>query len=200
LPGAGGLVVPLNQGDPRWNDLVVGNSSAGPDKSGRSPHRFGLIGCVSTSATFAINTLTGQQLTPPEVVRRALPFFINGKTPSGPGVLMVLTTKSLSQFGVKCGEKVNSDDRNRTNDLPKLRAALDATLAAGGVALVRVDYDLTSPETNHTIACFAKAPDGYKCADPAGGVIITLDPSTLAVQRTKTKVYSVTGVLPVFRA
>jgi hypothetical protein len=84
--------------------------------------------------------------------------------------------------------------------LANMRLLLDDTLSRGGVATVRVDYDTATPEDNHTLICFSRDQFGYKCADPAGGVIVTLEPSTLTVRRSSSKTYAATGVGPIFRA
>jgi hypothetical protein len=168
----------LGQGDPQWAKQTVGFSTQTMEN----------VGCVLTALTIAINALTGRALTPVQVndTAKANSAF------TGAGIISGDVAKL---FGCRKTTPI-TDSRN----VPEIRALIDDTLAKGGLALVRVDYELGTPNSNHTIVCFGRSAAGYECADPAGlGKLITLD-SNLFVQRTTSKKYFGVGCAPIFRA
>lgn len=170
-------VRPLAQGDSRWGNLLVGNGS--------SPYKA--TGCVVTCVTMVVNALTGASLTPDHL---------------RPGIMLtsaeyaggaILSEQAFARLGCVVRNRIRD-----SRDVSAMCALIDDTLSKGGLAVVRVDYDLSTPEDNHSVVCFAHDGTGYKCADPANGSIITLSHSLFLQKPSKT--YNATGVQPVFRA
>lgn len=178
----GGFMQPLNQGDPAWKNTLVGNST----------RTCGDVGCVVTSMAMAANSLRGTNWTPADL-RPGYAAGLKATDYSGAGLVLESAAQKL---GLKCFDRIVDSQRNQAG-IDNMRALIEATLANAGVAVLRVDYDLSSPETNHTIVCYAHSPAGYECMDPAGGKPITLD-ERLFLQRTSTKQYSCNGVAPLF--
>jgi hypothetical protein len=175
----------LGQGDPAWASLAVGFST----------RTMSDIGCVLTALTMAINALTGQQLSPIDVNAFAKAMGNKGAKLPGFDGASIFSSNVASLLGCRKTTAI-SDSRN----VPEIRALIDDTLAKGGLALVRVDYELGTPNSNHTIVCFRRTPAGYECADPAGtGKIITLN-NDLFIQRTSTRQYFGVGCAPIFKA
>jgi hypothetical protein len=189
---ASGLnVLPLNQGASTWGSKLVGNSTD-------VKNTYARVGCVVTALTIAANTLLGKNFTPDQL-----------RPNGGAGVpSSVYSGASIGNFEAAAralglsaleAQRIRNSPRTAAS-LANMRLLLDDTLSRGGVATVRVDYDTATPEDNHTLICFSRDQFGYKCADPAGGVIVTLEPSTLTVRRSSSKTYAATGVGPIFRA
>lgn len=182
----------LNQADPRWANLLVGNSNA----------TYRVIGCVVTAMCVAMNTLKAAR---DPNAKALLPDML---MPSR-GLLSasdyeggaIRSDQAFAKLGFTTRDRVRNVARTAAN-IAMMRALIDATLAGGGVALLRVDYDLSTPADNHTVTCFARFGDSmtsrrYFAVDPAGGVTIEFN-ADLLCQRTSGKLYSVVGVQPVF--
>jgi len=112
----------------------------------------------------------------------------------------IISGIAATALGLTITGRIEPALANRSvSGVSNMRATIDRTLSSGGLALIRVDYDLSTADTNHTVVCFGRDGSGYLCADPAGGKQITLSSSGLFVQRTPTKTYAAVGVAPVFR-
>ncbi len=191
--GSGGKAMnakTLSQSDPRWAHLLVGNSNA----------TYNAIGCVVTAMCVAMNTLQAARnpsapaITPDMLMPGRL---LDASDYDGGAVR---SDQAFQKLGYVVRDRVRSVTRSGAN-IAMMRALVDATLAGGGVCLLRVDYDLSTTADNHTVTCFAKFGDGnarrYFAVDPAGGVTIEFGPD-LFCQRTSSKLYSVVGVQPVY--
>ncbi len=172
----------LAMGDPRWGSKTVGNG----------PGVYSGIGCVTTAVTIAVNMLKGTTLTPDQLK---------------PGIMLaasdydrdsIFSDQAFSKLGCVVRGRVRGLARTSSN-IAMMKSLIDDCLAKGGVALVRVDYDVSTQNDNHTVVCFAHSALGYQCADPAGGVEVILDDNLFA-RRSASKTYSANGVQPVFRA
>lgn len=192
----------VGQANPEWAAMDVGFSK---EKSAD-------VGCVLAGFTASVNALTGQMLTPRDVNEMAkaanrftkaslhttdlAPLLACKKTPSIDKTRVLPTLKGLIREAL--AEEVDggggvTDDKGRPGK-------------GGGLALIRIDYDLTTPQTtNHTIVCYASSVDKngretWACMDPAGaGKYIELD-GDLFVQRTAKRKYFAVGVAPMYRA
>lgn len=182
----------LSQSDPRWRDKLVGNGRA----------TYNAVGCVVTAMAVAMNTLRAAQ--DPNASAITPDMLMPGR-----GLLdasdydggAIRSDQAFGKLGFVTRDRVRNVSRTAAN-IAMMRALIDSTLAAGGVALLRVDYDLSTPADNHTLCCFARFGDSltsrrYFCVDPAGGITLELN-ADLWVQRTPTKLYSVVGVQPVY--
>lgn len=183
LVAAGRVFVrPLAQGDPRWGAKFVGNSTK----------TYANIGCVTTAVTMAVNALKGTSLTPDMMQPGKM------LTTSDYDGASIKSDQALARLGCIVRGRIRAVAHN-AGGIAQMRNLLDDTLMKEGVAIVRVDYDTSTPEDNHSVVCFARDANGYHCADPAGGTMITLD-ANLECRRTSTKFYAATGVQPVFRS
>jgi hypothetical protein len=183
------MVMPLRQGDPRWGSQTVGNG--GPSKT------YAAVGCVTTAMTVAVNALRGTGYTP-DALRPGGAAGLTSAHYTGASMRTDLVAPAL---GLKIEGRVAPGSGNRTPEgLRLMLATLDNALARGGLVLVRVDYDLSTEDTNHTVTCFARDATGYKCVDPGNGDIITLSADALFFQRSQTKTYAAVGLAPIFRA
>lgn len=172
----------LNQADLRWGSKTVGNGNG----------TYAAIGCVTTCVTIVVNMLKGTTLTPDQLK---------------PGIMLtaadyigsaIASDQALTRLGCVVRGRVRSLNRTASS-IAQMRSLIDDCLAKGGVAIVRVDYDLSTAKDNHSVVCFKKTAAGYHCADPAGGVEVILN-DQLVARRTPKLLYSANGVQPVFRA
>ncbi len=185
LFGRKGLrVKPLSQGDIRWAGQTVGNSSS----------TYSSIGCVVTAVTMAANALRGTNYTPNDL----RPGGNAGLTSSYYDGGAIRSEQAFAKLGCRVTGRV--DNGRVSLGVPTMCQIIDTALASGQLALLRVDYDLASPETNHTVVCYSHDGDSYVCVDPAGGRVIKIPGSTLQMQRTADKLYSVTGIQSVAKA
>jgi len=178
LLGKGNRVSPLNQADPSWANKPVGNG-------GRS---YSAIGCVVTAITAAVNALRGTSFRPSDLMPGGRAGLTSADYTGG----SVKSDQAFARLG--CVVTGRIDNARRSMGIPTMCQIIDTALAAGQLALLRVDYDLTTSETNHTVVCYAKSGSSYTCMDPAGGKVIQIPASSLSVQRSPTKVYEVTGI------
>lgn len=180
----------LAQGDPQWASKLVGVTT-NPTKT------YAAVGCVVTALTIAANALLGRRLLPSDLQ----PGGSAGLTSAHYTGVGINSGPAAAALGLKIVGRIGESAANRTElGLSTMRGAIDKALASGGLALVRVDYDLSSPESNHTLVCFGRDATGYLCADPAGGKKVTLSLTGLFTQRSPTKTYAAVGVAPIFRA
>lgn len=172
----------LNQADLRWGSKTVGNGNG----------TYAAIGCVTTCVTIVVNMLKGTTLTPDQLK---------------PGIMLtaadydgssIRSDQALARLGCVVRGRVRSLNRTASS-IAQMRSLIEDCLTQGGVAIVRVDYNLSTAEDNHSVVCFKKTAAGYHCADPAGGVEVILD-DRLFARRSASKTYSANGVQPVFRA
>lgn len=178
----------LAQGDPRWGGFLVGNTT---DRT----KTYANVGCVTTAITAALNALRGTRFTPADL-RPGAAAGLNSSHYQGASIISDTAAPAL---GLVIAGRIAPALSNRSaQGLANMRAAIERALAGGGLALVRVDYDLTTADANHTVVCFARDPTGYLCMDPAGGKRITLSFDGLFTQRTPTKTYAAVGVAPIF--
>lgn len=178
---------PLNQSDLRWGLTLIGNSSGSTCAS---------VGCVVTSLTMAVNALRAKSFIPPDL----RPGGAAGLTTFNytPGSAAMVLETAAERLQLKIAGRVRSSARDAAG-LANMRRLIDDALAKKGLAILRIDYDPSSPADNHSIVCFGKFGSEYFCADPAGGVSIALD-QNLFCQRTSSKAYFCNGVAPIFRA
>lgn len=167
----------LNMLNPEWGKKFVGNSTELIED----------VGCMVTAAIAAANMMKGRVMRVDdgiEIIKKAGGFS---------GALLILDT-AMRALG--CYSSDAERVRNSHN-IPELRAKIDNTLDRGGLAMIHVDYDLSTPLSNHFIVCYGRENGKYLCMDPAGGALISLN-ENLFVQRTHTRQYTATGVAPLW--
>jgi hypothetical protein len=167
----------LNMLSPEWGKTFVGNSTELVEN----------VGCMATAAIASANMMKGRVMR----VDDGIQIIKNAGGFSGSLLILDTAMKALGCYSSDA-ERV----RNSRN-IPELRAKIDNTLERGGLAMIHVDYDLSTPTSNHFIVCYGREAGKYLCMDPAGGALIALD-ENLHVQRTQTRHYDATGVAPLW--
>ena len=158
-------VVPLWQSAAAWGKKQLGFGTS----------TIGAGGCLLTLFTMASNALKGTNYTP-DVVNEIL------KSASAFSGSNLVTEKAAAALGLKRGERVYN--------AAGLRAAVDAALAAGGLAVLQVDHS-GDAVGDHFILVNGKNAAGYTAADPAPAKIIQLGPDLggAVAWGSSTKVY-----------
>lgn len=168
----------LRQADPRWNALRIGNKT------------MGRVGCLVTAICQAARHLHTVPLAEPPLLldlgHKALGF--DGNNAIIPILADCLGLRSSP------AERVDTED-----GIEAMRNCLKRTLEASKVCLVKVSVDGVG---GHWILAFFWDRDYVNCMDPAPGVIVKLDPSTLtgvSAWGAVAKRYRVVAVQPVHK-
>jgi hypothetical protein len=158
--GSGGLVV-----SKAVRGLVQNSDAWGRMRLGTGGSTIGGGGCLLTALTMAVNALKGLSMTPPQVndVGVAAGAFGSNSSEMNPAVL-------AQALGLHIVERI----RNEPTHVPDMIRVVDEALAAGGLAVVHVDYT-EDARGDHFVLVNGKTGSGYTAVDPVSGKTISLN-------------------------
>ncbi len=181
----------LRQANKLWSTTPLGKSTE---------FTIGEAGCMLTSLTMAVNTLTHDEITPDVAQAAALNYSPN--TFSGPELVL---EKAADALGVRAPESERIHDTDSSGRKPtaaQLSANISAALRNKGMAIVHVAKDF-SATGEHFLLVYKKKGGMFVAADPAPGADVLIDPKTLTGKSDwgyKVFDYRIVGSAPVYAA
>lgn len=163
--GGGGTMKVLQQNDPLWGGVHVGDSTSS----------IGSVGCLMVTLTMIRNFFYGTNLLPPEanqIIKRS----------GGYSGALTIVPVAAQALGLSAPESQRIRSAHAGD--PSLVNLVDSALSSGGVAVLHVDHNegnmsssdqLANLAGDHFISVFGKQGSNYLAADPAPGTIIPLN-------------------------